>query len=179
MVEECEAANGEELREVVQVAILTGMLLRVLQDRVFEMENAGDVQYHRVRDAIVGIMNIRARVLAPTPMDVGQVGGPVREGGEDSYDWVGEDEQSTFDVAAVVKGMSGVCLRCGGFGHFARECPMPERKGKGNGAKGGKGGVDFRFKGKGELVKEGWGWYGKSGFADNRLYQGEQEEKWW
>ena len=80
MVEECEAAKGklkvefgEELREVVQVAILTGLLLRVLQDRVFEMENAGDVQYHRVRDAIVGIMNIRARVLAPTPMDVGQV----------------------------------------------------------------------------------------------------------
>ena len=51
MVDEWETAKGtlkvefgEELREVVQVAILTGMLRRVLQDRVFEMVNAGDVQ---------------------------------------------------------------------------------------------------------------------------------------
>ena len=46
---------------------------------MFEMGNAGDLKYHKVRDAIVGIMNNRARVLEPTPMDNGQVGGPVRE----------------------------------------------------------------------------------------------------
>ena len=43
------------------------------------MGNAGDLKYHKVRDAIVGIMNNWARVLEPTPMDIGQVGGPVRE----------------------------------------------------------------------------------------------------
>ena len=186
MVEEWEAAKvkfrvefGEELSEVVQIAILTGMLPSDLQDKVFEMGNAGDLKYHRVRDAIVGIMNNRARVLEPTPMDIGQVGGPVRESGEDSYDWDGGDEQSTFDVAAVGKGMSGVCLRCGGFGHLARECPTPESKGKGKGEKGGKGGVDFRFKGKGESVKGGWVWYGKSGFTDKRTWEGQQGEKRW
>ena len=68
--------------------------------------------------------------------------------------------------------MSGVCLRCGGLGHFARGCPTTESKGKGKGAKGGKGGVDFRFKGKGESVKGGWNWYGKSGFTDNGLAKG-------
>ena len=58
-----------------------------------------------------------------------------------------EIKQSTFEETAVGKGMSGVCLRCDGFGHFARECPTPESKGTGKGAKGAKGGVDFRFKG--------------------------------
>ena len=55
------------------------MLPSDLQDKVFEMGKAGDLKYHKVRDAIVGIMNNRARVLEPTPMDIGQVGGPVRE----------------------------------------------------------------------------------------------------
>ena len=32
--------------------------------------------------------------------------------------------------------------------------------------------MDFRFKGKGESVKGGWGWYGKSGFTDNGLGKG-------
>ena len=86
MVEEWEAAKGklkvefsEELSEVVQIAILTGMLPSDLQDKVFEMGNAGDLKYHKVRDAIVGIMNNRARVLEPTPMVIGQVGGRERE----------------------------------------------------------------------------------------------------
>ena len=86
MVEEWEASKGnfkvefgEQLSEVVQIAILTGMLPSDLQDKVFEMVNAGDFKYHKIREAIVGIMNNRARVLEPTPMDIGQVGGPMRE----------------------------------------------------------------------------------------------------
>ena len=74
MVEQWEAAKvklkvefGEELSKVVQIAILTGMLPSDLQDKVFEMENAGDLKYHKVRDAIVGIMNNPAKVLEPTP----------------------------------------------------------------------------------------------------------------
>ena len=74
-----KVAFGEALSEVVQIAISTGMLPSDLQDKVFEMGNAGDLKYHKVRDVIVGIMNNWARVLEPTPMDIGQVGGPVRE----------------------------------------------------------------------------------------------------
>ena len=66
----------------MQIATLTGMLPSDLQDKVFEMGNAGDLKYRKVRDAIVGNMNNRARVLEPTPMDIGQVGGPVRERAE-------------------------------------------------------------------------------------------------
>ena len=73
MVEEWEAAKGklkkvfgEDLSAVVQIAISTEMLPSDLQDKVFEMGNGGDLGYQRVRDAIMGIMNNRTRVLEPT-----------------------------------------------------------------------------------------------------------------
>ena len=99
----------------------------------------------------------------------------MRERAEDSYDWDGGDEQSTFDVAAV--GQLG--RACQAFVFVAGDLAIsPESaqhqsaEAMGKGAKGGKGGVDFRFKGKGESVKGGWGWYGKSGFTDNGLGKG-------
>ena len=61
----------------------------------------------------------------------------MRERAEDSYDWDGGDEQSTFDVAAVGKGMSGVCLRCGGFGH--RCCQLCGEVGHNTAESNGKG----------------------------------------
>ena len=179
-VEEWEAAKGklkiefgEELSEVVQIAILTGMLQSDLQDKVFEMSNGGELKYHKVRDAIMGIMNNRARVLEPTPMDIGQVGGRARAVGEEVDFWDGAEEEPDYEVDAVGKGGVGGCHRCGGFGHFARVCPTPEGKGKGK-AKGWKGGTDFNFKGKGESVKGAWGWYGKTGAADNWFNKGKK-----
>ena len=42
-----------------------------------------------------------------------------------------DDEEWTEDIDAV--GATVQCHKCGGFGHYARECPS---KGKGKGAKG-------------------------------------------
>ena len=108
----------------------------ICKTKVFEMENAGDLKkkYHKVRDAIVGIMNNPARVLEPTPMGICQVGGLVRERAEDSSDWDGGDEQSTFDMAAVGKGMSGVFFVAGDLA-ISPECAQHQKR-QGEGSEG-------------------------------------------
>ena len=102
---------------------------------VFEMENAGDLKYHKVSDAIVGLMNKRARVLEPWIL-VNQVGGLVRERAQDSYDWDRGDEQSTFDVAAVGKGMSGVLSSLRGIWLLRQRVPNTREQRKGEGSEG-------------------------------------------
>jgi hypothetical protein len=63
------------------------------------------------------------------------------------------------------------CLRCGGHGHYARECPTPKGKGKGGG-KNGKGyGKDGGYKGYNGYGKDyaykGHKGYGKDGGKDS------------
>ena len=71
-------------------------------------------------------------MATPTPLDIGQVG---EWPPEESYYW------EEIEVDAV--GKAGSCHRCGGWGHFARDCPTPP-DGKGPKGKG---------KGKGEVHK--------------------------
>ena len=154
-VEEWEAAKGklkvefgEEL-EVVQIAIVTGMLPSDLQDKVFEMVNAGDLKYHKVRNAIVGIMNNRARMVEPTPMDIGQVGGLVRESrGQLRLGW--RRRTVHFRCGCSWEGHVRRLSSLRGIWPFPKRVPNTREQRQ---AKGGKGGVDFRFKGKGESVK--------------------------
>ena len=151
---------GEEFSDNVNVAILTGMIPRDLQDIVFQMGHAGEVlKYSAVRDKVMSIASHRAQMAVPTPMDIGQIGGQWEE---EPDLWEGGE----VDVDAVGKGSS--CHRCGGWGHFARECSTPE----GKGSKG-------KAKGKGEPAK-GWGKggakaAGKGGFWSKGAAQGKGE----
>ena len=169
---------GEEFSDNVKVAIITGMVPRDLQDMIFQMGRAGeDIKHIEVRDRVMGIASHRGQMVTPSPMDIGWVGEQgwdydLEEGGV----WNNTQE---VEVDAVQKA-SSVCHRCGGRGHFARECATPvdakgihgKGKAKGKGKVGPKGGFPGRggFQGKADHVtSKGTGPKGSSkGFG----YQG-------
>ena len=156
-----EAEFGERLSDGMRIAIATSMLPHVIQDYVYtniDENSRYTLMAEKVRS---WVGNKVAMMQGPTPMDVGEVGG----------DWGhAEDEWPETDVQGV--GASSQCHRCGGWGHFARDCAtekgtyntkgkgQPKGKGKGKGEKGGKGGAG----GKGGGQKGGKGGAGGKGY---------------
>ena len=79
------------------------------------------------------------------------------EEGEEDGGYLQEDGGNNESEEEVEVDLVGeMCMRCGGHGHYARECPTPKRKGKGKGGSKGKG------KGKGNQYEYGKG-KGKGG----------------
>ena len=107
-----------------------------------------------VRDRVMALVANRVTMSTPTPMEIDRVKEKEEWGGAGDYEGdEGEDNQDYVEVDAVGRKGDGRCRRCGGKGHFARECPTPAGKGiekggygksdgKNGGGKGGKHGKD-------------------------------------
>ena len=120
----------------VKVALLTSILPSDLQDFVFQVAD-DKLDFASVRDRVMSLAVNRAAAGRPTPMEVDRVWAEEwpEEGAEGHQCWPCEDEEQL-----EVNYIGEACLRCGGQGHYARECPTPKGKGKrGGGGKGMKG----------------------------------------
>jgi hypothetical protein len=151
----------------IKSAVLTAMCPEEVQNMIFQWMDT-KTTYEDLRDKVMALSLNRAGEARPKPMEVDH----VKEdwwwdgGGWENYENSGFVEEEKVEVDYVGES----CLRCGGMGHYARECPTPKGKGKGKTGKGGKGydkgsGKGYYEKGYGKgYGKDYYKGYGKNGF---------------
>ena len=154
-VKNLDVEHEIKLDPKIKIALMTSFLPADLQDLVFQWSD-DKTTFEGIRDKVMSLAVNRAAMAKPTAMEVDgvQAGLYYEEGwdyGEEEWSYEGEDTGINY--------VGEKCHRCGGLGHYARECGTP-LKGKGKG-EAGKGGGKAKGKGKGGLKGSGKGWKGK------------------
>ena len=149
-MKQLKAEHDIDVDDKIKVALLTVMIPSELQDHVFQWAQ-GELNFKEIKDKILTLAMNRASLAAPMPMEVDKVWAEEwpSQTYQDREQHEVEDNQDQVEVDYVGE----ACRRCGGLGHYARECPTPKGKGKG----------DVKGKGKGK-GKGKWDEYNQYGY---------------
>ena len=130
MLKKVDRDFKQTIGDHMRIAKLANFMPLVIKEYIY-VNVQPDTQYKVIIDKVKTLIRNKVTTGA-VPMDIGHVQAGERDCAEDeSKGCPGEH----YDVDAL--GFRGRCNNCGGWGHFARECPS---KGHGKGGKGDAGG---------------------------------------
>ena len=136
--------HGEEPTTGLKAALLLRMLPESVHFNIVQGMDTKKLDYEAMKSKVKLMVDVYVEKATPRPMDIDEM---KREG----WDWESNDEyHAEIDVMAVGE----TCHRCGGVGHYARDCGTAKGKGKDQGKGKGKG-VSYEFGGKGGAKGKG------------------------
>lgn len=109
--------HKEVLSDKMRMALLISILPTSRQECIMEHLDRLTT-YNEVHDKVVSVVQACPRYSASDAMDCS---------GLDYYEGYTEDYTEEADIDAISRDH---CARCGGFGHYARDCTTPKGKGK-------------------------------------------------
>ena len=141
-VKRLETQFQETISDKMRMAIFTNIMPVSIQDFIYTHADK-DAKYVHLREKVQAMINNKISInTGPVPMDIGDVKGKCDDHDDHYDDYYWDD----FEVDGVGDNNYN-CLKCGGYGHYARDCPT---KGKGKGKNSDKGKGKGFFKGKGD-----------------------------
>ena len=149
-IKRLELQYKEKVSDGMKMAIFTNTMPAAIQDYIYTHADK-ETQYVQLREKVRAMIgNKMSMNSGPTPMDIGVLGRGEYDDHYHGDEYCSED----YEVDGI---NDDTCRRCGGYGHYARECPT---KGKGKGNYGVKGKGDYNnygVKGKGNYGAKGKG----------------------